>query len=274
MSFAISVFAISSFAIFSFAILWYSQYYSNLLEIEMSEEMDWGHLLFDKKIEEFHRNICSKIKSLDHLRYENNYNLFPNIENLRFYFNFGLEEVIPRLKLNKLRALELYLYEGEEHIVKTCVDFFPSLTSFDISFKSYDENAIYKSLEFISNLKHLIHFSFDGFAENHKLFCDSFKRMANKCQKLKSIATCLKMSKNSDLRQLLSPFEAFPSLKRLSLRLYGNLDIFSFEAFKGLSDITHLTLLFGWGSELKESILKDIDINLPNLQYLAIQNKG
>ena len=45
---------------------------------------------------------------------------------------------------------------------------------------------------------------------------------------------------------------------------------FSFELFKGFSNITHLNLLFEWTDYFKESILKEIDINLPKLQYLEI----
>ena len=44
--------------------------------------------------------------------------------------------------------------------------------------------------------------------------------------------------------------------------------MFSFELFKGFSNITHLTLRLDQTSN--ESILKDIDIYLPKLQYLGI----
>ena len=74
--------------------------------------------------------------------------------------------------------------------------------------------------------------------------------MTNKCQKLKSIKWKFELTSNdSDIRQLLSPFETFPTLKRLYLTLnymsFDNFNInqwFSFEAFKGLLNITHLTL--------------------------------
>ena len=48
---------------------------------------------------------------------------------------------------------------------------------------------------------------------------------------------------------------------------------FSFELFKGFSNITHLTLYLDWRQYLKESILKDIDINLPKLQSLKIETQ-
>ena len=83
-----------------------------------------------------------------------------------------------------------------------------------------------------------------------------------------SIALC-----ESDLRLILPELKAFPALKRLKISdyTYGDLnELFSFEAFEGLSNITHLTIRFD--GTLKETILKDIDIHLPNLQYLKIEN--
>ena len=85
----------------------------------------------------------------------------------------------------------------------------------------------------------------------------------------------------SDIRQLFSHLKAFP-LKRLNFRFFSvdNEEeeeedvnqLFSFELFKGFENITHLTLYFNLSQTLKESILKDLDINLPNLQYLEISN--
>ena len=71
---------------------------------------------------------------------------------------------------------------------------------------------------------------------------------------------------------------AFPALKRLKMCLHfivnedeDNIDVnqlFTFELFKGFSNITHLTLRFN--KTLNESILKEIDIYIPKLQYLEI----
>ena len=107
--------------------------------------------------------------------------------------------------------------------------------------------------------------------------------MAKKCQKLKSIECGFDLSSdNSNLGLLLSSFEAFPALKRLDLSIHYNgfeyFDInqmFSFEAFKSLSNITHLSLNFRAFShiiKLGANILRDIDIILPKLQYLNIIN--
>ena len=175
---------------------------------------------------------------------------------------------------NKYAKYESLYCEGEELQVKLFVDTFPTLTHFYLRMKSHNESAVYKSLEFISNLesKRLIHFNFDYICidcnENDILISDLLKRMAINWPKLKSFTIRLKIMKNSDLKQLLSPFEAFPALKRLNLRLSGHLYKFSFEAFKGLSKITHLTLR----GYFDVKSFKDIDINLPNLQCLVIES--
>ena len=250
-----------------------TKYCNNLREIDFGENE-----INDENIEEFQRKFGQQIKSLDYLNEAIGYNLFPNIERLKFDDYNDLEEVIPRLKLNKLKKIELSLKKRQENLVKTCVDTFPTLTHLYLDFKTENEKTFYKSLEFSSNLKHLIDFRFDsGFAENTELFCDSLKRMANKCQKLKSFECNLVITENLDIKQLLSSLEAFPALKRLNLCVSGDFfneniskNIFSFEAFKGLSNITHLTLYINYYL-FNETIFKDIDINLPNIQYLEFK---
>ena len=112
--------------------------------------------------------------------------------------------------------------------------------------------------------------------------------MANNCQNLKSIECGFVINDgNPDIRQLLSYLKVFPALKRLSLGLYfffnddeeeedADLDVnhfFSLELFKGFSNITHFSLCSESPEFLKESTLKDIDINLPKLQYLQIKDR-
>ena len=135
-------------------------------------------------------------------------------------------------------------------------------------------------MDYISNLKKLIHFGFEKrYGIYDKIFCDSLKRISNKCQNLKSINTTYWInSHNSDIRQLLSPFEAFPSvMKRLNLTFNCYLmgfdmnEYFSFDAFEGLSNITHLTLHFNEMSviAIEANIIIDIDIHLPKLLIFA-----
>ena len=99
---------------------------------------------------------------------------------------------------------------------------------------------------------------------------------------------------NPDLKLLTTNLKAFPALERLDLGtdtlldedlmddhtrlMFNPVDLtkfFSFEIFKDLSNITQLTLHLYSNSDksVKESILTDIDINLPKLQYLEIKNK-
>ena len=108
-----------------------------------------------------------------------------------------------------------------EQTIQRCCDTFPTLTHFYIQSYIEYETEIYKSFKFISNLKNLKHFYFNKFDEqNTKLFCHSLKRMANKCQNLKSIECHFDISADySNIRQLLSPFQALPALKRLNLAL-------------------------------------------------------
>ena len=246
------------------------KYCNNLREIDLH-----GNEINNKNIKELHRKIGQKIKSLDHLKDANNYKLFPNIEKLNAYFDCGLKRVLSQLKLKHLTDLMITLNSGEEHMVKTCVDTFPTLTHFNLIYCD-NLDSIYSSLDYISNLKHLKYFGFKFFGQNNKLFCDSLKQISNKCHKIKSIECKFEInSENSLNTQLFSTFVAFPSLKRLRLKFYFdfnvNLDInelFPFEAFKYLSNITHLTLQFSHYFSFK--FFKDIDINLLKLQYLEI----
>ena len=228
------------------------KYCNNLREIVF-----WSNRISNENFEEFQQKFGQKINFIHRLKDANNYNLFPNIERLNFAeFGFNnsyndLPEVIPRLKLNKLKNLVLTLQIGQEDLVKVCVDTFLTLRHFYLDVNSKNEKAIYKSFKFISNLKHLNDFSFQSSVKNnvyYKLFCDSLKTMAIKCKKLKNFNCSLFMTDSTDIRLILTSIKAFPALKRLSLRLNADFainevnDIFTFEAFKGLSNISHLTL--------------------------------
>ena len=255
-----------------------TKYCNNLRQIKI-----WDNNISDENIKEFQRKFGPKIKSFYHLKDANNYNLFPNIENLKAEsVEPGSKDFISRLELNKLKKFETILDDEEEYMIQIFVNTFPTLTHFSLRSHSEIENDIFKSLEFISNLKNLKHFGFDYIIGEQKLFCDSLKRMANKCQKLKSIECDFDISSdNSNLRQILSTFEAFPELQRLKLYLNYNSnfdlnELFSFEAFKGLLNITHLTLHLDVNSdeiEVGANILTDIDIYLPKLQYLVINGE-
>ena len=134
------------------------KYCNNLREIDFGENQ-----INAKNIKEFQRKFGPKLNFIHRLKDANNYNLFPNILNLKIDDKYSdLKEVIPRLQFNKLLTkVELSLTNGKEDIVKTCVDTFPTLTHFCL--KNYSEIigiSIFKSFEFISNLKNLKHFDF------------------------------------------------------------------------------------------------------------------
>ena len=260
---------------------------NNLSEVIVLNDIISNESNFD----EFHQKFGPKIKylrSLKTFRKLIESNLFPNIERIEINSEAIDHSIIPHLKLDKLKQFEIMIAQGQEHMVQKVIDTFPTLTHFDVVFTSEDENAIYKSLKNISKFKHLIHFKFIHWEVRHDFlgtnnrFCRLLKQMANKSQTLKSIefGFCFN-DQNSDIRQLLSQLKAFPALKRLSLWLVwlndedeDNIDInetFSFELFKGLSNITHLSLRFACDQHLYESIVKDIDIYLPKLQYLQLR---
>ena len=246
---------------------------NNLSEIKVLNDI----VLNESNFEKFHQKFGQKIKSLTSLRELFNLSRFPNIEKI-VISNVQGHSIIPHLKSPKLKQLDLGICQGQEDMLQIVIDNSPKLTHLKILFKSFDENGIYKSLKNISNLKHLIHFQFRKFGINNKQFCDLLKQMANNSQNLKTIECLFVMNDNiSDIRQLFSDLKAFP-LKRLNFRFFsdGNEEdvnqLFSFELFKGFQNITHLTLYFNLSQTLKESILKEIDINLPKLQYLEISN--
>ena len=246
-----------------------TKYCNNLREVKTC-----GNWINNKDIIKFQRKFGQKIKFFDRFHKPINFNLFPNIKKFvcsNPYDYNRLKQVLPQLKLKKLTHLTMDI--EEEEVVKTCVDTFPTLTHLDLDFCG--ENSIYSSLDYISNLKNLIHFDFKNNLANDKLFCDSLKRMANKCQKLKSIKCSFQT--NLEITQLLSPFKAFPALKRLNLTFYCYKNVFdineyfSFEAFRGLSNITHLTIyLCGKVSAIKANILNQILLILPKLRYFKL----
>ena len=254
----------------------------NLSEINILRDVS------DSNFEEFHQKFGPNIKCLRFFRELIHLNRFPNIEKIIIY-QVTDDSIIPRLNLAKLKQLELTLHEGQEDMLQTFVDTFPTLTHLKVYINSEDENAIYKSLKNISNLKHLIHLTFSmNIGRNNNRFCGLLEEMASNCVNLKSIDCRFVMNdKNSDIKQFLSQLKGFPALKRLNLWFYlvDNYEedsddeedvidvnqLFSFEFFKGFENITHLSLCFD--QILKESILKNIDNNLPKLQYLEIKDR-
>ena len=254
----------------------FNQFFQLIIEnCDNLSETDFLDQMNDSIFEEFHRKFGPKMKNLRLVRRLSDLNKFPNIEKVEIS-EFMRESIIAfsiaQLNLAKLKRLEIRIKQGQDNLLQTVIDTFPTLKSLNIYIGSEDENTIYKPLKNISNLKHLIHFYWIG---NKPIF-GLLKQMANNCQNLKRIISIFEIETKTDINQLLSQLKAFPDLKRLQLWLcLANEDVkqfLSFEAFKGFANITHLTLCFNFGLTFNESMFKDIDINLQKLQYLEIWN--
>ena len=198
--------------------------------------------------QEFCRKFGPKLKFF--LSAENlfDYSLFPNIETI-VVFN-----VMP---------LQIQLLQK-----------FSNLTYLTLMIISDPLNIPFKDFPILQNLKDLS-ILFRGI-EDFKGMCDSLEQIAIKCPKLKKIIcdSTIVLKNISEVKQLFHRLKAFPSLTRLDIVLNTkiNLDMnkwFSFELFKEMPKITHLFLDFH-GKQLNESILKEIDIYLPKLQYIFI----
>ena len=237
----------------------------------------------DSNFEEFHRKFGTKIKYLRTLRELKDLNRFPNIERIENNPFIDIS-TIPQLKLVKLKIFKINIYhEQESQNLQTVIDTFPTLTHLNVFINFVVQND-FKSLKNISNLKQLIHFKFvESLMRSNERFCGLLKQMAKSCPNIKSIVCCFSNDGLNSFKQLLSHLKAFPALRRLNvitdLLIPGtddNTDVnqwFSFELFKEFVNITHLRLGFNIISIFNKPILKEIDIYLPNLQYLAIDNQ-
>ena len=101
-----------------------TKYCNNLREIYFP-----FNRIIDENIEEFQQKFGPKINFIHRLKDANNYNLFPNIKKLDTKY-YNSDDFIPRLKLKKLKKFKIRLNDGEEHVIQTCVDTFPTLTHF------------------------------------------------------------------------------------------------------------------------------------------------
>ena len=250
-----------------------TKYCNNLREIDLCKNR-----INDENIEEFQQKFGQKIY-FTYFKKRNDYNLCSDIKKItELYLKPESNKLFSRLKLNKLKKLEVKVRFGEEEMLRTCIDAFPTLSHFWVNrFGGFSSNQSSRIFELTSNLKNLKHFCFRNVnIKNIKHFCDLLKRMAKNCRKLKGFEFGFEMKfDNSELRQFLSVFVAFPELRRLNLYIKRcrsmNFDInqlFPFEALKENSNITHLILDID--DYINLNFLKHIDIYLLKLQYLEI----
>ena len=239
--------------------------------------------------QEFCRKFGPKLKYFGSAKHVFNLNLFPNIESIDEYSvvkPIRVEEVLQLKQINHLKKLEFVIDLSKEHLLPQVMQKFQKLTHLTLKLRTDELNKTFKDFPFHQNLKDLkISFgvkydfliNFDYF-QDFEGMCDSLKQIAIKCPKLETIEfySTIRLKNISEVKQLFILLTTFPSLKRLKICLkyetFLNLDIhqwFSFDLFKELPKITHLSLRF-YGKRVNESVLKDIDIYLPNLQYLEI----
>ena len=206
------------------------------------------------------------------------FNLFPNIETIDEYEMAERVEELLQLKSNNLKNLIVIIDLNKEHLLPQVMQKFQKLTHLTLGLSTNAVNKAFKDFPIHQNLKalHLMNYFRDKEFEG---MCDSLKQIAIKCPKLKKIKLFPDFLKNiSEVTQLFQLLKAFPALKRLNIGFSSEteftLDInqwFSFELFKELPKITHLSLNLN-RKPINESILKDIDIYLPKLQYLQIKS--
>ena len=171
-------------------------------------------------------------------------------------------EVFIKRNAKNIKHLDLYILKNHEN---------PS-----------DEQKA-RILNIISNLSNLVELILNTTLHfNDKQIDKNLTQIANNCKELKSIEISFIMtSKNcEDLKQVMATLKQFKRLRRLTVifnyfrKSKESIELFSFKVFKGFENITHLSIRFyGIPDPLSETILTDIDINLPKLQYFAFWNK-
>ena len=231
------------------------------------------------EIQEFCRKFGPKLKYFGSVKDVFDFNLFPNIETIEEYRVFesnGTEEFLQLNPLNHLKKLEIAIYVNKEHFLPQLIQKFQKLTHLNLWLITRSLKKAFKNFPSHQNLKDL----FITFVDIQKIkrMCYSLKQIAIKCPKIKRIVlnSTIVLKNISEAKQLFQVLKAFPSLKRLYIILMDRTglqttnDWFSFELFNGFpQQFTHLSLGF-CEKPLNESVLKDIDIYLPKLQYLHI----
>ena len=204
-----------------------------------------------------------------------------------------IEEMIPDLVFDKLKTLEIVFNSREIESANKLIDKFITVRHLKLNFVddfvNFEERALNLFFESISKLKHLIHLKicFNS-GRDQQLFAHLMKQMTNLCRNVRAVECIPRLywSQTFNLREIFSPLMAFNGLKRLYATIFLKLtavnpkmmanklnELFSFESFKDFSNITHLSLRFFPSLLFSESVLKDIDIHLPKLQYLQIHNE-
>ena len=105
-------------------------------------ETNFLHHINDNNFKEFQRKFGPKIKYLESFKKLNDLSLFPNIEKVTLSHAYQ-HTIISQLKLANLKNLELEIDQGQESMLKTFIDTFPTLTHLNVVVDSEDKNAIF-----------------------------------------------------------------------------------------------------------------------------------
>ena len=229
--------------------------------------------------QEFCRKFGPKLKYFGSAKDVFDFNLFPNIETIdeyRVVDPFRAEKLLQLNPLKHLKKLVIGIYMSNEHFLPPLMQKLQNLTHLNLWLITRALNKAFEDFPSLQNLRDL----FITFVDNQEIkgMCDSLKQIAIKCPKLKRLVlnnSIVSLRNISEVKQLFQTLKAFPSLKRLYIILMDRTglqttnDWFSFELFKGFpQQLTHLSLGF-CEKPINESILKDIDIYLPKLQYFV-----
>ena len=238
----------------------------------------------DCESQEFRQKFGQKLKYFGSAKHVFDFNLFPNIESIDE--NSVVKEIrfedLLQLNSDKLKKLKIGIIVSEEQLLPQVMQKFQNLTHLTLRLVMFSPNESWNTTfkDFPSHQNLMDLFISFRYNQDFEGMCDPLKKIAIKCPKLKRLVladSTIVLKKTSEAKHFFQLLKAFPALKRLKMVLKDETDLqstdqwFSFALFKGMPKITHLSLWFPYKS-LKESALKEIDINLPNLQYLQIRS--
>ena len=193
------------------------------------------------------------------------------------------DEEISFLKTVKgLNIVTIDIYDPDINDLENFVENNDRLKCLNIFSHNLKSDKISVAFDHISKLQNLVEFGFynyDGF--DYKVLINGLIQMSRNCPHLKMIGLRFGFneSNKSKIDYLFSSLRRFKQLRKLRLSLFNDnndmktqfLELFSCSALKGLEKLTYFYLRLNTVA-IDEKILTDIDVNLPNLQYLRLDH--
>ena len=227
-----------------------------------------------KEFKAFHKKFGSKLQNGITLSYLKSFKLFPNLQTLKLSPRDNLEQIL-QLNSKQVKRLELSV---EKYKIREVLQKFHKISHLCLHLNTENEISVLNALKESAVIQSLIELKISTNGDKRcVLIINCLKQMAKKFPNLKRIEFFEKiiLENISDIEELMSSLKVFPHLKRLyiSLEFKSGLEFDEMFSYKGFpQQLTHLRLDFN-GKPLNESVLKDIDIHLPKLQYLEINPK-